>query len=111
MKAGIKSSARAERVAASDKLQLHEKPSYLRRSRAIAGEGRPTKRWIARDERKFPAEVLRQMANKSVTSVTNGSPSLFYDFHHNGLVFGGFLQHPGRLVRFAMGIAEIAVSR
>src|SRR5262249_54853534 len=77
MKAGIKSSARAERVAASDKLQLHEKPSYLRRSRAIAGEGRPTKRWIARDERKFPAEVFRTMANNSVTSGLNGCPAFF----------------------------------
>jgi hypothetical protein len=37
MKAGIESSARPERIAATDELQLHENPS----SRPRAGEGKP----------------------------------------------------------------------
>jgi hypothetical protein len=75
MKAGIESSARAERVAASDELQLHENPSTLA-AQSSPAKAKRIKRLIAEDERKFPLEVLRRTVIKSVTGVTNGPPDL-----------------------------------
>jgi hypothetical protein len=45
---------------------------------------------IAGNERKFPSEVLRRTAIKSVTGVTNGLPGSFYDNDHKMLFSGAF---------------------
>jgi hypothetical protein len=87
MKAGIESSARPERIAATDELQLHQNPSTLaakprqRRRRQIVQAG---------DERKFPLGVLRRTAIKSVTTVTNAAGGAFYDSDHKILFSGAF---------------------
>jgi hypothetical protein len=44
---------------------------------ASAGEAKPARQLIAADGRKFPLEVLRWIAIKSVTGVTPSRPILF----------------------------------
>jgi hypothetical protein len=76
-------------------LQLHEDSSTLAADRAPAKADR-TKRLTARDERKFPLEVLRRAAIKSVTSVTNPTGGPFYDSHHKILFYEAFSATSGQ---------------
>jgi hypothetical protein len=64
----------------------------------------------AKDERKFPLEVLRRPAIKSVTSVTNPAGGPFYDSHHKILFYEAFQPHPARHQPLTIGLAEIAES-
>jgi hypothetical protein len=66
--------------------QLAAEPSPAKANR--------TTRLIAGDERKFPLEVSRRTAIKSVTTVTNPLGGLFYDSHHKILFSGAFQPHP-----------------
>src|SRR6516165_3370697 len=89
MKAGIESSARPERIAATDELQLHENPQA---APAPAKANRTT--LIAGDEPKSPLGVLRRTAIKSVTTVTNAAGGSFYDSYHKMLFSGAFQPQP-----------------
>jgi hypothetical protein len=78
-------------------LQLHEDSSRLAADRAPAKADR-TKRLNARDVRKFPFEVLRLVAIKSVTTVTNPPGGSFYDSHHKILFYEAFSATSGQAI-------------
>jgi hypothetical protein len=78
-------------------LQLHEDSSTLAADLAPAKADR-TKRLTARDEPKFPLEVLRRAAIKSVTSVTTPRVGSFYDSHHKILFYEAFQPHPAKAI-------------
>jgi hypothetical protein len=52
----------------------------------------------ARDVRKFPFEVLRLVAIKSVTTVTNPPGGSFYDSHHKILFYEAFSATSGQAI-------------